>query len=219
MQEGILPIAGILIPAVAILISITTHEFSHGFAAFLMGDTTAKDQGRLTLNPLSHIDPFGTILLPALLLLIGAPVFGWAKPVPFNPYNLSDQRYGSLKVGIAGPLANCVLFLVSGILLRQFVPLLGDANLLIVFLNQLVIINFVLMMFNLIPIPPLDGSKVLFGLLPPRFETVERALEQYGFFILLAVLFIENSGFPFISYGLAISFRAVSHLLGVPSSL
>lgn len=216
MQEGVEPLFGILVPALAILISITTHEFSHGFAAFMMGDTTAKDHGRLTLNPFAHIDLIGTILLPGLLLLIGAPVFGWAKPVPFNPYNLSDQRYGSLKVGIAGPLANLVLFVVSGILLSQFTPIFGGANLLIVFLNQLAVVNFVLMMFNLIPVPPLDGSKVLFGILPPRYELFERWLEQYGFFILLAIIIIEQRIFPFISLFLAYSLQTIARIFGIP---
>ncbi|MDO8490260.1 MAG: site-2 protease family protein [bacterium] len=216
MQEALGPIFGIIIPALAILISITTHEFSHGFAAFLMGDNTAKDQGRLTLNPLAHIDPFGTILFPALLMMIGAPVFGWAKPVPFNPYNLNDQRYGSLKVGIAGPLANFLIFLVAGILLSQLLPILTSSNMLIALLRQLVLINFVLMMFNLIPIPPLDGSKVLFGLLPPRLEHWERWLEQYGMYILLFVLFIEYTGFPVINTAIWTSFQFMTRLLGIP---
>lgn len=216
MQEALGPVFGIIIPALAILISITTHEFSHGFAAFLLGDNTAKDQGRLTLNPIAHIDPFGTILLPALLMIMGAPVIGWAKPVPFNPYNLSDQRYGSLKVGIAGPLANFIIFLIAGLLLKVLLPSFVDGNMLIAFLRQLIVVNFVLMMFNLIPIPPLDGSKVLFGLLPSRFEHWERTLEQYGTFILFFILFIEYTGFPFINMIIGTSFQFVTHLLGIP---
>ena len=218
MQE-LIPVLGMAVVAIAVLISITTHEFSHGLAAFLLGDNTAKDQGRLTLNPLPHIDPFGTILLPALLMLAGAPVIGWAKPVPFNPYNLSDQRYGSLKVGIAGPLSNFIIFLIAGTLLKLFLPSLGSENMLSTFLQHLVLINFVLMMFNLIPIPPLDGSKVLFGLLPPRFEYIERSLEQYGFFILIFVMFIEYTGFPLIRYVIGTSFYFATHLLGIPASL
>lgn len=206
----------LIVTGAAILISITTHEFCHGLVAYLQGDMTAKDQGRLTLNPIAHIDPFGTILLPLLLFLVHAPIIGWARPVPFNPYNLSNQRFGPLLVGLAGPLANFFLFLVAGIVLKIVSPQLAAENLLNAFLSQLVVINFVLMLFNLIPIPPLDGSKILFGFLPPRYEHIERWLEVYGPFILLGVLMIEYTGFPFIGYLIHISFSFFTRLFGIP---
>lgn len=205
-----------LVVGIAILISITTHEFSHGLAAYLQGDNTAKDQGRLTLNPIAHIDLFGTILLPLILFVSGAPVIGWAKPVPYNPYNLRNQRWGSLLVGLAGPLSNFILFLIAGLVLKQLFPVLTGDNLLSTFLSQLVIVNFVLMLFNLLPIPPLDGSKVLFGLLPPRYDDLERQLEAYGPFLLMGVLLLNYTVFPFISFFIGTSFFLVTRLFGIP---
>ena len=216
MQELLAAAFPIIVVGAAILISITTHEFSHGLAAFLQGDTTARDQGRLTLNPIAHIDPFGTLLLPLILFLVHAPIIGWARPVPFNPANLSNRRFGPLLVGLAGPLSNFCIFLVAGLVLKSINGGLGADNYLMVFLSQLVIINLVLMLFNLIPIPPLDGSKVLFGLLPPRFERLERTLEVYGPFILLGILFIEYTGFPFIGYAIHLSLSFFTRLLGLP---
>lgn len=199
MQESIAPLLPFIVGGVAIIISITIHEFSHGLAAYLQGDNTARDLGRLTLNPIAHIDPIGTVLLPAILIITQAPfLIGWAKPVPFNPLNLRDQKFGSLYVGLAGPLANIVLLLASGMLLRTFLPSLGDGNFLVIFLLNLFVINIVLAVFNLIPIPPLDGSKILAALLPSSMSHISMKLEMYGPYILLFVLFIEFAIHPFI---------------------
>lgn len=206
-----------IIGALALILSVTVHEFCHGLAAYVQGDRTAERLGRLTLNPIAHIDPFGSVILPLLLLVTGSPfMIGWAKPVPFNPYNLRNQRYGPLIVGVAGPLANFCLFLIGGVLLKFLHPVLLSDNLLTVFLVQMTVINFVLMLFNLIPIPPLDGSKVLFGLLPPRYDFWMQRLEQYGPYILLGILFIEYTGYPFINATIAISFAFMTRLLGIP---
>lgn len=179
----------IIVSVVAILLAITVHEFSHGFIAFLQGDRTAQDEGRLTLNPIAHIDPVGTILIPGLLILTGAPfLIGWAKPVPYNPNNLRDGRFGSFLVALAGPVSNFFMALVSALVLKALFPALGAENFLIIFLLQLFLVNLVLGIFNLIPVPPLDGSKILFNLLPPSFDRIALWFEAYGFYILIAIL-------------------------------
>ncbi|MBI2483811.1 site-2 protease family protein [Candidatus Uhrbacteria bacterium] len=216
MQESIAPLLPYIVGGAAILISITIHEFSHGLAAYLQGDNTARDAGRLTLNPIAHIDPIGTILLPAILILTRAPfLIGWARPVPFNPLNLRNQRYGPLYVGLAGPLANAALFTVSGVLLNLFVNPLGGTNFLVIFLSNLFVINIVLAVFNLIPIPPLDGSKILAALLPPRLSHISMKLEIYGPYILLFLLFIEFTIHPFIGSFIFGAIRIVSRLFGI----
>lgn len=168
----------------AFLISITLHEFSHAFAATMQGDPTAKDHGRLTLNPIAHIDPTGAILF----LLLG---LGWAKPVPFNPLYLRSRRFGAAIVSGAGPLANLFQVVVCALLLRGLGPTLGVNNLLIIFLVLLAQINVILMLFNLIPIPPLDGSKVFFSLLPRRLVGIQYALERYGPWVLISLVAVE----------------------------
>jgi len=185
-----------IVSFLAFIVALTVHEFCHGFTAYLLGDNTAKDQGRLTFNPLAHIDWFGTVFLPLILILTNAGiVFGWAKPVPVNYYNLRKGRLGIALVSLAGPAANFVTGVIAMIVLK-FVLIyagLGEGNLLVYFLVSLVMVNFVLMIFNLIPIPPLDGSKVLFSLLPPRFANIEVVLERYGMFILIAFLIFGGS--------------------------
>lgn len=185
-----------LIFQIAILIfSVVLHEVSHGYAALALGDNTAKDEGRLTLNPIPHIDPFGSILLPFLLSLVpGGPILGWARPVPYNPYNLRNQRWGPAAVGVAGPAANIALAIVFGLAVRFLPGLANGASGLFIFnfltiASTIALLNLVLAVFNLVPIPPLDGSKVLFALLPPRWRGLEFFLEQYGFFILLLFIF------------------------------
>lgn len=175
-----------------IVLSATFHEYTHGFMAFRLGDSTAKDAGRLTLNPLAHIDLFGTVIIPLFLLFSGGIFIGWAKPVPYNPYNLRDKKYGSLKVGIAGPGANFLIALILGIFLRVvltgifgigvFSPLFLSAVGLIIY------INIFLGLFNLIPIPPLDGSKVLMDLFPDFFKGFAR-IGFIGIFLAMAVAF------------------------------
>ena len=174
-----------------LLMSVVIHEFAHGWMAFRLGDSTAKYHGLLTLNPIKHLDIWGSFFVPLMLFIFssGQMVFGWAKPVPYNPYNLRDQKYGSAKVAFAGPAANLLIAVVFGLCLR-FVPIsiltttgLGQIFSLIVFLNILLAI------FNLVPIPPLDGSKILFTFLPPSLDNLRVFLEQYGMFVLLFFIF------------------------------
>lgn len=182
---------------IAFFLALTVHEFAHALSAYYLGDRTAQYAGRLTLNPLAHIDLVGTILLPLFLILTNAGiVFGWAKPVPVNYYNLRDQKWGPAIVSLAGPAANFIFGVICIILLNlvnNFTSL-GGNNLLVNFLFVLVLINFVLMVFNLIPIPPLDGSKILFAFLPDRYMNVKVFLERYGIMILFALL-IFGGGF------------------------
>jgi len=179
---------------IVLLFSVILHEVAHGSMALRLGDSTAKYAGRLTLNPLKHIDHFGTIILPALLILMRSPfVIGWAKPVPINPYNLRDQKWGMLKVSLAGPLANFFLAVIFGLLIR-FVSLPEATSTLF---SLIVIYNFVLALFNLIPLPPFDGSHILFAFLPPRFNSLKIFLHQYGLYILLALLFLGAINYIF----------------------
>ncbi|MDP2630905.1 MAG: site-2 protease family protein [Candidatus Uhrbacteria bacterium] len=196
MEQAIGGILPIIVSATAILLAITVHEFSHGFAAYLQGDMTARDHGRLTLNPIAHIDLVGTILIPGLLILSGSPfVVGWAKPVPFNPHNLRSGRFGAFLVGLAGPLSNFLMFIAAGLFLKIFFPLFPSENFLILFLAQLLVINLILGIFNLIPVAPLDGSKILFNLLPVRFDRIAEKLDLWGPYLLILLLVLENS-FP-----------------------
>ncbi|PIR93680.1 site-2 protease family protein [Candidatus Falkowbacteria bacterium CG10_big_fil_rev_8_21_14_0_10_39_11] len=173
---------------VAIILALTFHEFSHALASAMMGDQTAKSLGRLTLNPLSHVSGLGFIML----LFVG---FGWGKPVPFNPYNLKYHKWGPALVALAGPISNLLLAFVSGLALHYIVVLnwLPPENLLVQFLNIFVILNVILMLFNLIPIPPLDGSKVLFSFLSsPRYAKFVLFLETRGPYLLLFLLILDN---------------------------
>jgi len=181
---------------IILLFSVVIHELAHGSIAYSLGDLTAKYQSRLTLNPIKHLDLFGSIILPLLLLLVTAgqgPVFGWAKPVPVNPYNFRDQKWGSLKVAIAGPLSNIFLALFFGFILR-FIPLqfLNNFPGLFLIFSFIVQINIILALFNLIPIPPLDGSWILFNLLPQSLYYIKSFLQQYGIFILIFLIFFGS---------------------------
>ncbi len=171
----------------AIVIAITIHEFSHAAVANALGDPTAKNMGRLSINPLVHMDVWGT-----LLLLFAR--FGWGKPVPFNPYNLKSHRMGPALVAMAGPMANIIMVVIFGLILRFIYPVLGltESNALFQFLFVLITLNAVLAIFNLIPVPPLDGSKLLFAFLPPSMENVKTYFTQYGFIIIIGLLFIDN---------------------------
>jgi len=184
-------ISKIAIWLVPVLFSIVIHEVAHGWVAYKLGDHTAKSMGRLTLNPIPHIDPLGTLVLPLFLLILGGPVFGWAKPVPFNPQNFHPHvniRRGSMWVALAGPASNFILaFIASFVLvfLRKFIPLPTAAY---TFCGAFVGINLFLALLNLVPIPPLDGSKILWGFLPPKYDHYFMMLERYGFFIIVILL-------------------------------
>lgn len=175
-----------------IILSAIVHEFAHGWMANRLGDPTAKQMGRLTLNPLAHVDMMGTILLPLILLLFsGGRIFiGYAKPVPFNPLNLQNPRRDVAKIAIAGPAANFLMAIILGILLRFF----GDTNFLapvIGFLPWIIFVNIWLGLFNLIPVPPLDGSKILMSALPrERAISFSRALGPFGILIALLIAFM-----------------------------
>jgi len=174
--------------AVVLLFSVIVHEVAHGYVALLNGDPTARVMGRITLNPIPHIDPVGTVLIPLLLLLSRAGIiFGWARPVPVNPVNYRNYRWGEITVSAAGPLSNLALAVVFAWLLKLGVGGLGLARL--AYFG--VTINIFLALFNLIPIPPLDGSHILAILLPPSLARSYRYLEPVGF-ILILVLFYSG---------------------------
>lgn len=183
--------------------SVVIHEVSHGFMAYSLGDSTAKYAGRLTLNPIPHIDPFGSVILPLILALLpGGIMFGLAKPVPYNPYNLSNQKWGPGLVAVAGPSANIFVALVFGLIIRfeGLLPFAVPAAFLEI-ATLVVLLNLVLAVFNLVPIPPLDGSKVLFVFLPYHMDYIRQFLEQYGFILLLIfIFFFFNFLFPVITF-------------------
>ena len=186
---------------VILLFSVVIHEVSHGVVANYLGDPTAKYAGRLTLNPLKHIDPIGSILVPLFLVIIRSPfLIGWAKPVPINPYNFRDQKYGSAKVAVAGPASNLAIAIFFGLILR-FVPIGGSASGLSFMFSYIVFINILLAVFNLIPVPPLDGHHILFSFLPYSLQSVKVFLTQYGTFILLfIILFLFQFIMPIIAW-------------------
>lgn len=179
------------ISIVILLFSVIVHEVMHGLMALKFGDRTAERAGRLTLNPVPHIDPIGTILLPALLIFSGSPIlFGWAKPVPVNPLNFSNIRRGELAVSAAGVLSNFGLAIIAAGLYHLLNAYTDIPNLLLNSLRFMVLINLILGIFNLFPIPPLDGSKVLMSQLPYKLARQYEKLEPYGFIILLILLFV-----------------------------
>ena len=179
----------ILFQVVILFFSVILHEVAHGYTALSLGDPTAREAGRLTLNPIKHMDPWGTVVLPLFLILVHSPfLVGWAKPVPVNPYFMRDPKRGMMLVGAAGPLANIALILLSALALRAL-PLSATPFLFDLF-KYCCAINIILALFNLLPVPPLDGSKVVAGILPPKMRDAYVGLERYGIFIIIGLLYL-----------------------------
>ena len=187
---------------IAILImSIVIHEVSHGFMAEYFGDNTARNAGRLTMNPIKHLDLFGSIILPVVLILSQAGfLFGWAKPVPYNPDNLSDRKWGTLWVASAGILANFFIAIVFGLIIRFSSGFDLPSNFYFI-TSAIVVVNLALGIFNLLPIPPLDGSKILFSFLPERAFNFILAYEQYSLILLLVfIVFFSDYLYPILAF-------------------
>ena len=187
---------------IVLIMSVVVHEFAHGYTAYLLGDNTARQSGRLTLNPLKHLDPFGSVVLPLILVFMNAGfVIGWARPVPYNPSNLRNEKKGTILVAIAGIIANILIAVIFGLFIR-FAPIIFGGTIPGSFYqitSIIVILNLVLALFNLIPIPPLDGSKILFAFLPVKYRNIENFLEKWGMFVLLFfVIFIWSSVSPLV---------------------
>lgn len=205
----------ISIVLIVILISMTLHEAMHGYAAYWLGDDTAKQGGRLTLNPIAHIDPFLTIILPILLSISGAPVFGGAKPVPFNPTRVKFGELGAAIVGLAGPLTNLVIAFV----LFVAYALMGSPDIaqpLGMFLRTGILVNLGFFIFNMLPIPPLDGSRVLYAIAPDWARTGMEWIERYGILLVFAVvmLFSRQIG-VYMSAALEAILKGFSWIIGV----
>ncbi len=190
----------IIFSLIVLVFSVVAHEVSHGYMAQYLGDPTARLAGRLTMNPLRHIDPMGSIIVPIITTILpGGFVFGWAKPVPYNPYNLRDQKWGDTKVALAGPFTNFGIALLFGLILRFAGATLSDPVTSI--MHIIVLINIVLAVFNLVPIPPLDGSKVLLNSLPLRYRYVGEYIERYSLvLILFFAFFLWEFFMPLISF-------------------
>jgi len=179
-------IFNILLQFVVLIFAITIHEFAHGLVAYKLGDPTAKYMGRLTLNPIAHIDPFGTIILPLLLTLAHIPPIGWAKPVPVDFMSLKNPKRDMLWVGLAGPFANFLIAIALSVVIKLF-PMLAHTIIgQVIFFG--IIINMILALFNLIPIPPLDGSRIVSALLPYQYVASYNKIQPYGFLIIVILL-------------------------------
>lgn len=187
--------------SIAILIvSVILHEVSHGFMADRLGDPTPRLQGRLTLNPAKHLDPVGSFLVPLLTSLAGF-TFGWARPVEYNPYNLKNKRQAEFLIAAAGPLSNIVIALIFGILLRFIAAGATSITPMIEIVTYIVIINIVLAIFNLIPLPPLDGSKLFLAFLPQQYGSLRMNLERFGpIFVILVIFFLWQIISPIIPF-------------------
>jgi Zn-dependent protease len=180
----------IVVLIICLLVSLVIHEFMHAYASHQLGDTTARDQGRLTLNPLSHIDPFMTVVLPIVTLIIFQVPFLAAKPVPFDPGRVKFDEFGAAIIAAAGPLSNLVLAFLAALILHS----LSLGSFMVSVLQIFISLNVTLFVFNLIPIPPLDGSRVLYALAPESVQDFMRSIEPYGFFIIMGLVFMAGLG-------------------------
>jgi len=212
----------IAVMVIPLIFAITVHEVAHGWVASRLGDKTALMMGRITFNPIKHIDPIGTILVPGILIYLGGIIFGWAKPVPVNFRNLNNPRRDMALVAVAGPLTNLVMALMWGGVLRFALYLLGlqlgNAEWLVYMAWFGIFINLVLMVLNFLPIPPLDGSRVLESLLPSTFEPYFRQAENFGFIILIALLYLSVLGkilWPPVTF----MFNQILNLLQIPPEI
>jgi len=193
---------------IVLFFSIVIHEIAHGSFALFLGDDTAKREGRLTLNPIAHIDPVGTIFLPLILLILTfgqGPIFGWAKPVPVNPLNFRDRKWGIVKVSLAGPATNLLIAI-----LFSFLAGFSFSQAVVAFFEIISVYNFAWAFFNLLPFPPLDGFHILYQILPERFFQIKFFLLRYGFFILLVFIFFGLS--PIFSFS-HLLFNLISNIL------
>jgi Zn-dependent protease len=201
----------IIVVVVVILLSMTLHEAMHAFVSYWLGDDTAKQQGRLTLNPVKHIDPFLTLLLPLMLAVIGAPIFGGAKPVPFNPNRVRYDEWGAALVAVAGPLTNLLIaFVVFGIYALAGAP---QGGLLAMVTVTAVMVNLGFFIFNMIPIPPLDGSRVLYALAPEFIRRGMEAIERFGIMFIFLIVIVAS---PIIG---SFMLGAINFFLSVFSSI
>lgn len=182
--------SSLIFSLIILLFSVIIHEVAHGYAALALGDRTAEYEGRLTLNPIKHIDPIGTIIFPLITMILpGSFFFGWAKPVPYNPHNLRDQRWGEAIVAAAGPVSNIALALIFGLIIRFYLAPNGLLDSPAGAICALIaLINLTLAAFNLVPIPPLDGSKILTSVLPRRFMDLRQKIENLGFIAVIIFL-------------------------------
>ena len=187
---------------VIIVCSVILHELAHGVVAYWLGDNTAKEAGRLTLNPLKHIDPYMSILVPVVLYIIGAPVFGGAKPVPINARNLKWKEWGMALVAIAGPFTNLLIAFISFVIGHFTGLLYGTGGTLSEFIfSELVFVNLGFAIFNIIPIPPLDGSRVLYAIAPDGFRAILQNIERYGVIIVYLMILLFGEVFSHIMVG------------------